>query len=303
MTGAVLPPAGRFVRVLDTTLRVDERGPVDGPAVLFVHGGPGQGCADFMACVGDLLALEVRLIGVDQRGTLYSDPLPDDDASLTVDDLVADFEALRIELGIDTWTVLGHSIGGRYALRYALLHPDVVTAAIFENPEWDFANSTHAQLSRALPLLADRPADADRIRELLADDLPRTAAMWQEKRQLLSGIESIYLHDTASGELMDRLPQLDPGARARGRRHAQLLAEDPMLYRSYLTDLDHLTQPALLLAGAHDPIANEPVLDAFRRAPRGHLEVFEQSGHFIHLEEPKRYAKAVSAFMTALHPA
>lgn len=302
MTGAALPPGGRFVRVLDTTLRVDERGPLDAPPVLFVHGGPGQGCADFMACVGDPLACELRVIGVDQRGSLYSDPLPAD-ASLTVDDLVADFEALRQALGIDQWAVLGHSIGGRYALRYALQHPDSVSAAIFENPEWDFANSTRAQLSRALPLLDDRPADAERIRELLAGELPRTPAMWQEKRQLLSGLESIYLHDTTNGDLMDRLPRLDPEARARGQRHAQLLTEDPMLYRSYLADLDQLTQPALLLAGAHDPIANEPVLDAFRRAPRGHLEVFEQSGHFIHLEEPKRYAKTVSAFMTALHPA
>lgn len=256
-----------------------------------------------MACVGDLLARELRVIGVDQRGALYSDALPDD-VSLTVDDLVADFEALRLELGIDEWTVLGHSIGGRYALRYALQHPNRVSAAIFENPEWDFVNSTRAQLARALPLLdgRDRQADAERIRELLAGELSRTTAMWQEKRQLLAGLESIYLHDTTTA-LMDRLPQLDPDARARGQRHAQLLTEDPMLYRSYLADLDQLTQPALLLAGAHDPIANEPVLDAFRRAPRGHLEVFEQSGHFIHLEEPKRYAKAVSAFMTALHPA
>jgi proline iminopeptidase len=296
----VVGPPGRFVRIRDTTLRLDERGPGDAPAVLFVHGGPGQGCADFMAIMGDLLARELRVIGVDQRGTLYSDPLTDD-AALTVDDLVADFDELRQQLGVERWTVLGHSIGGRYALRYALRHPDAVEAAIFENPEWDFANSTRAQLTRALPLLDDRPADAARVRELLTGELPRTAAMWQEKRRLLAGLPAIYLHDT-SRDLMDLLPPLDPEARARGERHSRLLAEDPMLYRSFLPDLEQLTQPALLLVGEHDPIANEPVLDAFRRAPRGHLEVFERSGHFVHVEEPKRYAEAVTAFMAALDP-
>jgi proline iminopeptidase len=294
-------PVGRFVRVRGATLRVDERGDPDAPPVLFVHGGPGQGCHDFMACVGDLLARELRVIGVDQRGSLYSDPLPAD-ATLGIDDLVADFEALRLEFGLDHWTVLGHSIGGRYALRYALRHPDAVTAVIFENPEWDFVNSTRAQLARALPLIHDRSEDAERIRELLAGELPRTAAMWREKRRLLAGLSAVYLHDTTRGGVMDRLPLLDDDARGRGQRHAEVLAGDPMLYRSYLPDLVELEQPALLLAGAHDPIANEPVLDAFRRAPRGHVEVFEDSGHFIHLEESKRYAKSVSAFMAALDP-
>lgn len=37
-------------------LFVDDRGPVDAPALLYVHGGPGQGCWDFMRTQGDRLA-------------------------------------------------------------------------------------------------------------------------------------------------------------------------------------------------------------------------------------------------------
>jgi proline iminopeptidase len=44
-------------------LFADIRGARDGPALLFLHGGPGQGCYDFMAVQGDLLSSSVLLIG------------------------------------------------------------------------------------------------------------------------------------------------------------------------------------------------------------------------------------------------
>ena len=62
--------------------------------MLFLHGGPGQGCHDFMAIQGDLLGRSVRLIGIDQRGVDRSAPMPEKADSeeggtgLTVADLV-----------------------------------------------------------------------------------------------------------------------------------------------------------------------------------------------------------------------
>ncbi|UJP11350.1 hypothetical protein L2X99_07480 [Microbacterium sp. KUDC0406] len=41
-----------------TGIFVDERGPADGPAVLFIHGGPGNPSWDFMESVGDLFAAQ-----------------------------------------------------------------------------------------------------------------------------------------------------------------------------------------------------------------------------------------------------
>ena len=57
-------------------LYADIRGDAGAPPLLFLHGGPGQGCHDFMALQGDLLAASVRLIGLDQRGVDRSAPLP-----------------------------------------------------------------------------------------------------------------------------------------------------------------------------------------------------------------------------------
>ena len=119
-----------------TRMFVDDRGGPGAPALLYIHGGPGQGCYDFMRSQGDLLARRLRVVGVDQRGTLRSDPLPAAPA-LTADLLIADFEALRAKLRIEAWAILGHSAGGMYALRYVTSHIGAVRAVIFDCPCWD----------------------------------------------------------------------------------------------------------------------------------------------------------------------
>src|SRR5690242_3777863 len=118
-----------LMQVRDTRLYVDQRGPAEAPPVLFIHGGPGAGSYDFMTFQGERLAGSFRLIGVDQRGVQQSDPLTGAVGEL---DLVADYEALREQLGIAQWSVIGHSYGGRIALRYAATHPEAISKIVFE---------------------------------------------------------------------------------------------------------------------------------------------------------------------------
>ncbi len=61
---------GEVVSVRGTHLWVDDLGDPERPAVLYLHGGPGSGCYDFVLHQGQRLAASVRLIAVDQRGVL-----------------------------------------------------------------------------------------------------------------------------------------------------------------------------------------------------------------------------------------
>lgn len=170
------------MRVMDATglgrpgitrhgLFTDIRGPDDAPPLLFLHGGPGQGCYDFMALQGDRLARSVRVVGLDQRGVDRSAQLPETggNPAVTIADLIADCEAARRALGIERWAVLGHSFGGNLALRYAVACPDAIEAVIFENPVWDMALSCRAALPPIAALLAapgrDKQAEARTARE------------------------------------------------------------------------------------------------------------------------------------------
>jgi proline iminopeptidase len=56
--------AAGLVSVNGTGLFVDDRGDATAPALLFIHGGPGQSCYDFMQIQGDRLARRLRIIGV-----------------------------------------------------------------------------------------------------------------------------------------------------------------------------------------------------------------------------------------------
>ncbi|TCC17039.1 alpha/beta fold hydrolase [Kribbella speibonae] len=120
---------------------VAEYGAADAPPLLFIHGHGGG--YHWQRCQGEVLGRSLRVIAPDQRGVLRSGPLPPGEP-VNLDVLLADFEGLREQLGIERWAILGHSAGGNYAVEYAIRYPDAVSAVVFDCPCWDFdANDRH----------------------------------------------------------------------------------------------------------------------------------------------------------------
>lgn len=105
------------------TIYFEQCGKRDGIPVLFVHGGPGAGCSTTDRRFFDPAAFRVVL--VDQRGAGRSTPLGELEDN-TIDDLVADFERIREQLGIAKWHVFGGSWGSTLGLYYAERHPERV---------------------------------------------------------------------------------------------------------------------------------------------------------------------------------
>jgi len=106
----------------------EEHGRRDGAPALFLHGGPGAGCARRHAGFFD--PSHYRVILHDQRGCGKSGPKGSTIANETPR-LVADIEALRVHMGIERWAcVLGGSWGTTLALEYALAHPDRVSSIV-----------------------------------------------------------------------------------------------------------------------------------------------------------------------------
>ncbi len=99
----------------------EECGWPDGIPILFVHGGPGAGCSAFDRRFFD--PAKFRIVLVDQRGCGRSRPLGEL-TNNTIDHLVADYEQLRAQLGIERWHVFGGSWGSTLSLYYAQQHPE-----------------------------------------------------------------------------------------------------------------------------------------------------------------------------------
>jgi proline iminopeptidase len=97
----------------------EECGNPDGKPVVVLHGGPGGGISPFLRRLHDPKLY--RIILFDQRGCGQSMPNAELQENTTWH-LVADMEALRNHLGIETWQVLGGSWGSTLALAYAQTH-------------------------------------------------------------------------------------------------------------------------------------------------------------------------------------
>jgi proline iminopeptidase len=108
-------------------LYVEECGNPGGIPVVFVHGGPGGGCAAWHRQLfnPDLY----RIVLFDQRGCGRSTPHASLEAN-TTQALLADMEVIREQLGIERWLVFGGSWGSTLGLLYAERWPERVLGLI-----------------------------------------------------------------------------------------------------------------------------------------------------------------------------
>ena len=102
------------------SLYYEQVGNPSGVPILFVHGGPGNGCGENDRRFFDPECF--RVILVDQRGCARSTPLGKLENN-NIDALCDDFEAIREALGIEAWHVFGGSWGSTLSLYYAQQHP------------------------------------------------------------------------------------------------------------------------------------------------------------------------------------
>ncbi len=167
----------------------------DLPYLVFLQGGPGgespRPTTTDPAWLG--VALERhRVVLLDQRGTGLSSPVDDrllergtNEAvrvltNLRADAIVRDCEALREQLGVERWSLLGQSFGGFTAMHYLSTHPEAVERAYFTGglpPIGRSAEEIYALTYDKMVTHSERyfrwfPADAERMRrahDLAAD--------------------------------------------------------------------------------------------------------------------------------------
>ncbi|TDD46393.1 alpha/beta hydrolase [Kribbella antibiotica] len=280
-----------LIEVRGTNLYVDQRGAADTPPLLFLHGGPGSGSYDFLSFQGDRLAQQLRLIGVDQRGVQQSDPLT---GPVNEVDLIADFEALRETLGLERWAILGHSFGGRLALRYAVMHPAAVTKVIFENPAWDLLLNTETLIraaQRIAPAVQLPPHDGPATTQTLNERFALLHQLGDRRMEIYFAPDTQDVALPADTEIPDEL-------HARSGRFSEEIMKTPEFLESLLPLLAQITQPALLIKGEHDPATSPTEIAGFQAdVPEGTYYFASGAGHFVHAEAAEAYTRLVTGFV------
>ncbi|WP_420211938.1 alpha/beta fold hydrolase [Burkholderia aenigmatica] len=120
-------PAAHRLRRDGQSIAFAVAGAAHGHPVVVLHGGPGSGSQAGILRLFDLT--RVRVVLVDQRGAGASAPRGGTRHNSTAR-LIGDLEAVRHQLGVARWGVVGGSWGAALALAYAGTHSARVTGVV-----------------------------------------------------------------------------------------------------------------------------------------------------------------------------
>jgi len=253
----------------DVTIHYDDEGA--GKPVLLIHGHT-MDRRIWDPVMPGLRAADLRVLRPDLRGHgLSTRP----DFGYHVSHHASDMAAVLDDAGIDSATVVGYSIGGGVALEMALTLPDRLSGLVLMSP-----------------VMPDRPFEA-----AFMDNLREVARVTRSE-----GIEAAMLGPWASNPLFEFSFSKDgireaamainrdfPGAEYLATQRDRIEREWTVPDR--LSEIDVAT---VVLAGDREtPGFRAYAEEAATGIPGARIEFFENCGHLLPLEEPKRVAQTI----------
>ena len=263
-----------FLDVRNVRLHVRDRGPRDAPALLMLHGF-GSSLHTWQPWA-DALAADMRVISLDLPGAGLSsaDPGPDYSDERSLELLLALLDQLQIE----RISLLGNSLGGRIAWRFAAAHPERVDRLILMAPD-GFA-SPGFEYGKAPQV----PAWLGLLRYFLPKSVLRMnlKVAYADPQQLTDAAVTRY-HDLL-------LAPGNRGAMLERMAGVILVPPEPLLAG--------IEAPTLLVWGERDamiPFSNAQ--DYLAALPDARLISFPDLGHVPHEEAPMRTIEAIRSFL------
>lgn len=260
-----------------------------GPVLIAHSGGPGmdaRGWDDF-AKIDEF----VTVIAIHPRGSGLSDPAPGD--AYLLPDYVTDVEALRRHLGLDKPIVMGWSHGGMVAQQFAFTYPDSLSKLILFDTAAYFGEFL-SDIEAAVKGFKDQPWFEESFAALKKE--------WAGENQTDEDMAQLWAH-----EMKFYFKHFDARAEAYHQRTKDLplrIASLKVFNEREAATMDlrprlkDIPVPTLVIVGRHDFITNVAMAEEMaKHIPNARLEIFEDSGHFAHVEEPEKFYQVVKQFV------
>jgi len=257
----------------DVALSYDREGPASAPTVVFVEGlGYGTWMWQFQR---DPLSESYDTVVFDNRGTGESD-CPE--GPYTVSEMAADLEAVLADAGVEEAHVVGASMGGMIAQRYALDYDRALSLSLL-------CTSHGGEDAVPVPdetqaVMFDVPEDADEREEIRYKMTPAVSEGFAEE------------HPDLLERIVDWRLASDASEAGRNAQAAAVGAFDAS------EELDRLALPTLVMHGTTDevlPIENAHAL--LDRLPHAELELFEGGPHLFFIEQADAVTERLRAFL------
>lgn len=255
-----------FVKTAALRIFYQEKG--SGPrSVVFLHGN--LSTSRWWQKVFQLLPDEYHAYAPDMRGCGRSDR-PEDGYSLS--QLTEDLREFCHELNINSFALVGHSLGGAVALQFAINYQSMV---------------------RALVLACSVPAEGLR----LADEMLRLLEQMSGNREAIRETFLNFAPDLIQDDYFENL--IDD---ALGTKSVYFFEVPRSLAGLDLSArLEGLKVPTLILWGDKDPLISLDATMRMHRAIGGsRLEILKGAGHAPQLERPEEFACKIAGFFESV---
>jgi pimeloyl-ACP methyl ester carboxylesterase len=241
------------------------------PALVFLHYWGGS--SRTWRPVIEQLAGSARCVAIDHRGWGQSSA---PDAGYGIEDLAADALAVIDALGLTDYILVGHSMGGKVAQLLASRRPEGLGGVVLVAP------------APAKPVAVPVAVRAQMTEVYLTRDA------------VIATFDGVLRHAPLSDELREQVVEdgLAGSAGAKREWPASAILEDVS------ADLAGIDVPVLVVAGGQDRVEPTEVMESrvLAEIPGARLEVIEDSGHLIPLEQPQELSDRIAAFRDASVP-
>lgn len=246
-----------------------------GEPIILLHGFTGS--TDTWTSLVSQLETSFQVIAIDLPGhgkTQVSEPK-------LMKDCCSDLKNIIDQLGYKKIHLLGYSMGGRTALTFAMMYPELINKLVLESasPGLESKNDAHERAAK----------DKNLAERLKNEGIESFVGLW----------ENIPLFDTQkklplSTRLkikQERLSQKEEGLAM------SLTSMGTGVQPTWWDRLSTFTRPVLLLAGEADHKfinVNKRMSDRF---PNSSFVIVKNAGHAIHVEQSEIFGKIVSEFL------
>ncbi len=263
-----------------------------GKPIVLISGGPGFTSDYEQGIMKGCKTRGLEWIFLEQRGTPRARLDKGAEKDFAISQYVADFDALREQLNLKTWNIIGHSWGSMVAHAYIAAHPDKVTSVVFlgdVGPDTTMLGPAGDNIDRVLSpeeLAIEQKSGANAVTGPAGDD---------EALNLFLVQLPAYFFDRKAAEA--NRPLFVKGCLVGNTENVVL----PALMKEnwdVTKQIANYKGPAMVLQGRQDICGETPAWKDKMAMPQTQIVFVERAGHMPWMEQPKPFFDMLDAFLT-----
>jgi pimeloyl-ACP methyl ester carboxylesterase len=255
-----------------------------GPSLVILHGL--YGASDNWASLARVLSAHFQVYTIDQRNHGQSPHADDMDYKEMRQDLYSFFKTN----GLTQAHIIGHSMGGKTAMHFALHHPHLVNKLVVV----DIAPKSYASFSNYAQITNDHRQIIDTLKSVNLVDVRNRKEIDQ---QLTNAIPDASLRHF----LLKNIERNKDGS-YQWRIHLQSIDKHLPLLMDGFSDAaltaTEPTVPTIFIRGEESGyVMDEDMLYARQLFPGAELITIPKAGHWLHAQQPELFAKTINYFL------